>query len=173
MKKKSGFTLFEMLLTLVIVAVVTAFALPSMRAFSQNDRLTTNINSLIGQLAYARSEAVKRSQQVAVCVSNNSETAAPSCTAGSWEDGWVVYIDEDASNTFDANEIIIKAHAPLTGGNRLTPTNLGTQIIYNNRGFLASNTGSLQLCDTRTGPHGKTITLTATGRVRLETETAC
>jgi len=173
MKKNSGFTLVEMLLTVAVISIVMAFALPSMRAFSQNDRLTTNVNSMVGHLAYARSEAVKRSQQVSVCVSNNTETPAPSCTGGSWEDGWLVYIDADASNTFDANEIVIKAHAPLTGDNRLTPTALGVQITYNNRGFLASSTGSMQLCDARNGPHGKTLTLTATGRVRLETDTAC
>jgi type IV fimbrial biogenesis protein FimT len=74
MKKNSGFTLLELLLTLALIGIVTAFALPSMRAFTQNDRLTTNINSMVGHLAYARSEAVKRSQQVSMCVSNNTDT---------------------------------------------------------------------------------------------------
>ena len=62
MKKHSGFTLLELLITVTVIAIVMAFAIPSMREFTQNDRLTTNINTLIGHLALARSEATKRSK---------------------------------------------------------------------------------------------------------------
>jgi type IV fimbrial biogenesis protein FimT len=173
MKKNSGFTLLELLITLTLIGIVTAFAIPAMTEFSKNDRLITNINSMIGHLAYARSEAVKRSVQVVMCVSSDTDTPNPSCTGGNWEDGWLVYIDADASNTFDAGEEIIKAHAALEGQNRLIPVGVDPQIIYDNRGFLAGNTGSIQLCDGRTGPHGKTIRITTTGRVRLEVDTPC
>jgi len=173
MKKNSGFTLLELILTLTLISVVTAFAIPSMTAFTKNDRLVTNINSMVGHLAYARSEAVKRSQQVSVCVSNNTDTPNPSCTGGGWEDGWIVYIDADANNSFDANEEVIKAHGPFAGNNAVTPNNVGTQVIYDNRGYLASNTGSLLLCDERSGPHGKTINISTTGRVRMGVDSAC
>ena len=172
MKKKSGFTLLELMLTLTLIGIVTAFAIPSMTAFT-NDRLTTNINSMVGHLAYARSEAVKLSQQVSICVSNNTDTPNPSCTGGGWEDGWIVYIDADASDTFDAAETIIKAHGPFNGNNAVAINNVGTQITYDNRGYLATNTGSLQLCDERNGPYGKTINISTTGRVRMEVDTAC
>lgn len=173
MKKNSGFTLLELIITLTLISVVTAFAIPSMTSFTKNDRLVTNINSMVGHLAYARSEAVKRSQQVSICVSNNTDTPAPSCTGGGWEDGWIVYIDADANNSFDAGEEVIKAHGPFTGNNAVTINNVGTQVIYDNRGYLASNTGSLLLCDDRNGPHGKTINFSMTGRVRMEIDSAC
>lgn len=174
MKKNSGFTLLELVIVMALVAIVVSIAIPSMRTFSQNDRLITNINTMVGHLAYARSEAVKRSQQVAVCVSNDSQNAVPSCTAGNWTDGWIVYIDVDANNTFDsATDIVIKAHAPLNGNNTITVAGVGPQIIYNNRGFLASNTGSLLLCDDRSGNFGKTISISPTGRVRMEVDSAC
>ena len=92
MKNYNGFTLLELIITVAVISIVMAIAVPSMTAFTKNDRLTTNINTLIGHLALARSEAVKRSQQVAVCISNNTV----SCTGGDWHDGWIVYIDADA-----------------------------------------------------------------------------
>lgn len=154
---------------MALVAIVMAIAVPSMRSFTQNDRLTTNINTLIGHLAYARSEAVKRSQQVSICASNDAATCS-----GTWNDGWIVYIDADADNSFTAGEEILKAQQTLEGGNTLTATNIGTQVIYDNRGFVtAASVGSLQLCDDRIGAYGKTVRITSTGRVRLEVDTAC
>ena len=170
MKKNSGFTLLELLVTVALIAIVMAIAVPSMSTFTQNDRLTTNINQLVGHLAYARSEAVKRSQQVSVCVSNDAAT----CTGGSWADGWIVYIDADADNSFTAGEELLRVQQALGGNNSLTPTGIGNQITYDNRGFVnAASIGSLQLCDNRSGPYGKTVRITTTGRVRMEKDTAC
>ena len=169
MKKHSGYTLLELIITVALVALVFAIAIPSMTTFNQNDRLTTNINTLIGHLAYARSEAVKRSVQVALCASNDGATCS-----GSWNDGWIVFIDADSDNAFTAGEEVIRTHQDLGGNNTLSATGIGTQIIYDNRGFVnAASVGSLQLCDNRSGPHGKTIRITTTGRVRLESDTSC
>lgn len=140
-----------------------------MTTFTQNDRLTTNINTLIGHLAYARSEAVKRSQQVSICSSNNATT----CTGGSWQDGWIVYIDADGDNSFTAGEEVLRAQQALEGANTLT-TAIGTQVTYDYRGFVnAASVGSFQLCDGRSGPHGKTIRISTTGRVRIEDGSTC
>ena len=170
MKKNLGFTLLELLITLALISVVTALAVPSMRSFSQNDRLTTNINTMIGHLAYARSEAVKRSAQVSICVSSN----ATNCTGGSWEDGWLVYVDSDADFNFNAGvEEILRANQALDGGNKFSPTALyASQVTYDNRGFV-TDTGSFLLCDNRNGAFGKTITISNTGRVRFQDDSTC
>jgi len=169
MKKNSGFTLLELLITVAIISIVMAIAVPSMTTFTQNDRLTTNINTLIGHLAYARSEAVKRSQQVSICSSNNATT----CTGGNWQDGWIVYIDADGDNSFTAGEEVLRAQQALEGANTLT-TAIGTQLTYDYRGFVnAASVGSFQLCDGRSGPHGKTIRISTTGRVRIEDGSTC
>ena len=169
MKKNSGFTLLELLITVALISIVMAIAIPSMTTFTQNDRLTTNINTLIGHLAYARSEAVKRSQQVSICVSNDTAT----CTAGNWQDGWIVYIDADGSNTFTAGEEVLRAQQALDGANTLT-TAIGTQVTYDYRGFVTvASVGSFLLCDARSGAFGKTIRISTTGRVRVEDGSAC
>jgi len=169
MKKNSGFTLLELLITVAIISIVMAIAVPSMTTFTQNDRLTTNINTLIGHLAYARSEAVKRNQQVSICSSNNATT----CTGGNWQDGWIVYIDADGDNSFTAGEEVLRAQQALEGANTLT-TAIGTQVTYDYRGFVnAASVGNFQLCDGRSGPHGKTIRISTTGRVRIEDGSTC
>jgi type IV fimbrial biogenesis protein FimT len=172
MKKNSGFTLLELLITVALISILAAFAIPSMRSFSQNDRLTTNINTMIGHLAYARSEAVKRHAQVSICISNDTV----GCTGGNWEDGWIVYVDADANGTFDAatlNEDILRVNQALDGNNTLAPTAAyTTQVTYDNRGFVTA-TGGFLLCDDRTGAFGKTITISNTGRVRFQDDSTC
>ncbi len=175
MKKKSGFSLVELMITLAIVAIAVAFGLPAMTEFSKNDRLTTNINTLVGHLAYARSEAVKLSQQVAICVSSDSASANPTCTGGvNWENGWIVYIDANGDSNYTAGtDEVLRAHEAFDGNNTLTPAGgIGTQVTYDYRGFATSN-GTFLLCDERAGPHGKTVTITNTGRVRAEGDSAC
>jgi type IV fimbrial biogenesis protein FimT len=173
MKKKSGFTLLELLITVALIAVVTALAIPGMSTFSKNDRLTTNINTMIGHLAYARSEAVKSSAQVSICASSD----AANCTGGNWEDGWIVYVDSDSNGSFSEDtttgEVILRANQALDGGNKLSPTaNYASQVTYDNRGFVTA-TGGFLLCDNRNGAFGKTITISNTGRVRFQDNSAC
>lgn len=169
MKKNSGFTLLELIMVLALVAIVMTFAIPAMQTFTQNDRLTTNINVMIGHLAYARSEALTRSSQVVICASNDGLSCG-----GNWTDGWIIFVDADADNSFTAGENIIRAHQGLGTDNTINTTGIGGQIIYDNRGFVtAASVGSMQLCDGRSGNYGKTVRITNTGRVRLETDTAC
>jgi type IV fimbrial biogenesis protein FimT len=173
MKKNSGFTLLELAITVAVISIVMAIAIPSMSTFAQNDRLTTNINTLIGHLAYARSEAVKRSQQVSLCVSNDSGTTNPSCAGSDWHEGWIVYVDADGSNSFSAGEEVLRAQQALEGSNTLA-TGIGTTVIYDYRGYVkTASIGSFLLCDGRSGPHGKTITISTTGRVRLQDKSTC
>ena len=142
-----------------------------MTTFTRNDRLITQINTLVGHLAYARSEAVKRSQQVGVCVSNDTT----SCTGGNaWQQGWIIYVDLDADGGYSAGEPVLRAQQALEGTSTLTPTNIGTQVVYDYRGFVtAASVGSFLLCDDRSGNFGKTLTITNTGRVRAEGDPLC
>lgn len=169
MKKYSGFTLLELMITLTIVGLVTAFAVPSMSTFTKNDRLATQINALVGHLALARSEAVLRNQQVIVCVSNNST----SCSGNDWKDGWIVFIDADNDSGFTAGETIVRAQPALEGGNTLNST-IGNSVTYDRRGFAApGSAGTFSLCDDRGNDYIKAITIGNTGRVSKGGTTAC
>jgi type IV fimbrial biogenesis protein FimT len=169
MNKMSGLTLLELIITLTIASILMMIAIPSMKSYSLNDRLRTNVNALIGHLALARSESVKRSQQVSICASNNSITCS-----GSWDDGWIIYIDADVDNSFTAGEEVIRVQQSLDGSNTLSATGIGMQITYDYRGYAKpGSVGSLLLCDNRSGPYGKTVRIATTGRVRLERESLC
>jgi type IV fimbrial biogenesis protein FimT len=165
MKKYSGFTLVELMVVLAIIAIVMAFGMPSFNEFVKNDRLSTQINLLVGHLAYARSEAVLRAQQVGLCASSNST----SCT-GSWSDGWLVYVDANGNSGYDADaDTILRVHQGLPTGMSLNSTTIGSNFLYDRRGYAATGGGNASLCDDRGAAYAKMIFISNTGRVRQKT----
>ena len=173
MKKHSGFTLLELMVTVAIAGIVMAFAVPALETFVKNDRLTTQINSLVSHLSYARNEAVTRSQQVGLCASDDSSSATPSCSGNDWADGWILFVDLDGDSGFTVGETVLRVKTTLEGNNTLSSSS-GNLIIYDYRGFtpnLANATFSL--CDDRGVTEMKSISISNTGRVQQGGGAAC
>lgn len=60
MQNSKGFTLIELLITIAVLAIILAFAVPSFVNLIENSRVTTQSNTLLGAINLARSEAVKQ-----------------------------------------------------------------------------------------------------------------
>lgn len=83
-----GFTLVELVITLVVAAILFAVAIPSFNNLINTNRLTTATNTLVGALNTARMEAIKRNGSVQFCSNvastNGTDTLGTACgtTAG-------------------------------------------------------------------------------------------
>jgi len=94
MKKQRGFTLVELMMTLVIASIVMTLAVPSMRDLIQNNRITGQVNEMVTAFNLARMEAIRRGSPVSVCAS----TDQASCSgANNWATGWIVFTDTNAA----------------------------------------------------------------------------
>lgn len=71
-RRGRGFSLIEMMIAIVILAIVTSLALPSYRAWIQNTRTRTAAESIQNGLQVARAEAVKRNASVQFAMGVNS-----------------------------------------------------------------------------------------------------
>lgn len=122
---KRGFTLIELMVTISVLAIVLAIAVPSFQDMVRRNRLTSETNNLVSALAIARSEAIKRGSVVTVCKTSNPDTASPTCATGAnWVDGWVVFTDGGTRGTIDGTDIRLKVQQPgSTGGPTITPSN--------------------------------------------------
>jgi type IV fimbrial biogenesis protein FimT len=106
-KTQTGFTLYELLTTMLIVGVVLAYGIPNMAEFRQNGRMTSTANDLHSSFHLARSEAARAKTNITICASADSMTAIPTC-GGELEAGWVVFEDRDGDIVVDAGEPIIR-----------------------------------------------------------------
>jgi type IV fimbrial biogenesis protein FimT len=92
MKGFAGFTLVELMVVIMIVAVLLALGTPSYRYVTNANRVSSEVNALLGDLQFARSEAIKEGATVTVCPTANPTAALPICNPGSavWDRGWIV-----------------------------------------------------------------------------------
>lgn len=109
---QTGFTLYELLTTMLIVGVVLALGVPNMQAFRQNSSMTSTANDLHSSFHLARSEASRAKTNISICASADSEAAVPTC-GGELEAGWVVFEDTDGDIVIDAGEAIIRRFGPI------------------------------------------------------------
>ena len=97
--KQHGVTLIELLITLCVIAIIAAYATPSLNAMVEKNRLTALNNQIVSALNYARGEAVKSRYDVTLCVRNS--TGSDCNASGSFESGWIIFTDCDADGVVD------------------------------------------------------------------------
>ena len=106
----TGFTLTEMLVTISIMGILLAVAVPSYLSTISSTRMSNEINTLLGSLNFARSEAGKRGLRVDVC-----PQAGATCGSGTnWTSGWYVLLDSTSAQ--------LQISPALTHGDVLTST---------------------------------------------------
>ena len=93
-KREHGFTLYELLITLLIVGVVLTIGVPNLSAFTANSRITTVANDLHSSFQLARSEAARAKSNITICASADSIDPAATCN-GTFDDGWIIFVDTD------------------------------------------------------------------------------
>lgn len=143
-KNETGFTLIELVITIVLAGIITVIAVPSFQTLIKNNRISTSANTFMTALNLARSEAIKRASTIVL--SSDSGTT-------SWESGWKI---KQGATT-------IRDYDKLGPGTVLTAT--ANTITFDSRGGLSGvSSFSFNLCDDRTGEKGIAITLNVTGR---------
>jgi len=110
-----GFTLWELLVSLLVVGILLGFGVPSFLEFQRNNAITAAANDLVSGVMAARSQAVQLQVPVTLCASPDPTAATPVCSpsgAGS-NGGFILWIDENGNT--DANGVPILTDA--TDGN--------------------------------------------------------
>jgi type IV fimbrial biogenesis protein FimT len=158
-----GFTLIELIVVVVIIAVVSAIALPGFQELIRSNRLTTETNALLGSLSLARTEAIRGNHSP---VGNRDVVLCPSAdgaTCGNdWTAGWIV-----ARRVDDTVDTVIRHIQPAVG---MSVASAQDEIVFDNRGrrLVGPNTLTVRPLECPAGqPYVRTLTLNASGQVRV------
>jgi type IV fimbrial biogenesis protein FimT len=170
----SGFTLTELIITMGIAAILLAIGIPSFKYVTVSNRISTEVNGLLGDMQFARSEAVKEGLPVTVCASSNATSANPTCSGlAEWQSGWIVFLDSNNNQTVDPGEQVVRTQGQFSSTDTFVPDNGALSwITFNREGYASTNTAvivTLQLHDsTATAAWTRCLAVTPVGMLTTQ-----
>lgn len=125
----NGFTLIELMITLVIVSVLLGLAAPAFVSVIRENQIRTQANRIVSSLNLARTTAAKENVAVIMCASADGSTCSSDET--DFVKGWLVYADRDGNGSLTtlADELV-RTYDGLPGNYILVLENDSTEIIY-------------------------------------------
>ncbi|MDI9246787.1 GspH/FimT family pseudopilin [Marinobacter sp. CHS3-4] len=152
--KNAGFTLVEMIVVLVVLAIITMAVIPGFGNLISKNQRVADVNLLVSSLNFARTEAIKRGNNVTFS------------TDGGLGSGWCVH-SGDASNDCASDQI----RSFQSSGN-MTFTETASDIVFDRRGFLvpqAAQSFQIYPDDCPSGdPDLRIIRVSPVGRTELD-----
>jgi type IV fimbrial biogenesis protein FimT len=124
LNRMSGFTLVEIMISVALVAIILTIGIPSFRFVTNSNRIAAEINGLLGDMQFARSEAIKEGQLVTVCVSTDQATCA---NTNNWQSGWIVF----SAGT----NILLRVQTPFSSTDTFVATNNVGTVTFNREGY--------------------------------------
>ena len=161
-RTKLGFTLFELLMTVTLAAIVLTLGLPSFSNSIARNRQHVEINALFHAIHLARKESIRRREVMSLCASSDGQT----CNAGTdWSSGWILFnnTDRDSPAQADPGEAIVRAHR----------VDASIRVSANRRAFTLRATyrratnGTLVFCDSNNRIPARALVVSYTGRPRV------
>ena len=162
----SAFSLYEMLVTLTLIAVLAGLAIPSFAGIAARNRIAVEIDALFHAIHLARKESIMRRQVVSICPSTNGQTCGK---RADWATGWIMFNnrDRDSPPQRDPGEPLLRVHfvadTVTITANRRTFTLRATQKRATN--------GTFVVCDRHGRAAPKALVVSYTGRPRVALRT--
>ncbi len=165
--RQRGFTLLELVITMAVAAILLVIAIPSFQYITTSNRISGEINDLLGDMQFAKAEAIKEGQTVTICASTDEATCSG---AAAWNTGWIIFAGTGNPTPSDP---VIHIHGRFYGSDSLQATGNTSAVQFNREGFAFGLPGagvSFELHDP-TGSHTYTRCLIATVVGALSTTT--
>ncbi|QQX81512.1 GspH/FimT family pseudopilin [Shewanella sp. KX20019] len=159
-KRQTGFTLIELIVTLAISTILMAIAVPSFNSLYAYVRADINIRKIQQSIQLARNHAITYGMRVTVCPIESQRCSTD------WQQNISVFTDTGQANTIDGSDRLIYS---------LGPFNPQDSILFNRAaikfqpdGLAAGSNGTLKYCpDSSLGSYAKAIVINRSGRARF------
>jgi type IV fimbrial biogenesis protein FimT len=154
-KPQAGFTLYELLITMVIVGVVLSYGVANLSDFNRNGRMTATANDLHAAFHISRSESARGKTNITICGSATPMAADANCD-GTWNQGYIIFIDTNGDLwRAGGDETILRRVDAIAIGVNLRVANDSTYFSFASSGLGRGNVAGLPavtqvvMCDER------------------------
>lgn len=170
-----GFTLIELMIVIVMVAILATIAAPSFQDSISRNKRQSSLEETFNMLRKARGEAAAKSTNSAACASEDSSTCSGDNT---WESGYIVFLDNGldggtaGDGVRDPNEPLMKVGEAAPPGITIRGVNFPNDgvVAFNPQGTTGDR-GTFQICDSRGGAgRASAVILNRSGQPRIATD---
>lgn len=161
-KAAQGYSLYELVMTLALAALLLTLGIPSFTGLVADKRLRTEVDALFHAVHLARKESITRRRVVTICSSLDGQHCASS---KDWSSGWILFVNKGRRQSLqrDDDEELLRYHQV---SNR-------SRITANRRGFslrstvLRATNGTIVFCDRANQAESRALVISYTGRPRV------
>lgn len=164
-RQQKGFTALELIISMAIIAILLSAGVPAFKNYGWNLRMKSAMDMLQTDLSLARGRAISHNIQTVICPAVDSND----CSGQSaWQDGWIIFSDLNADHHKQEGEPLLKQAGAFALLNISSSNSRSYLRFYPNGSAPGSNTTVL-FCDSRGASQAGTITVSNSGRIRIQT----
>jgi len=157
LKNRDGFTLLELLVSIGILVILLAIAIPNYGAMRARARLRGATLRLYGDINYAKINAIKTGVHNTILFNQS---------IGGSTYNYVIFMDQDSDTTYDSWERIVK-RVNYSGTEYQGVTISANPIRFNSQGLLATGAQTITLTENSQNIT-QNITVNMLGRVNIQ-----
>jgi len=166
--RQRGFTLQELVVSLAIGGGVTTGA-AGLYSMVQEAQVVTATNEIVAHMNLARSEAITRGYEVALCANGNADCRTRTGEI-SWQNGYRIYANTDGDNALGDDEPILRVNNGHGAGITVR-SNRGGKLTFKPEGMSPGSTITVAVCGARAN-QARYIIVQNGGRARVARQSA-
>ena len=163
MKSQPGWTLIELMIALAIAAILCGMAGSALGNALESARALSVRNDLVASFALAATRASLTGTRAVLCPTLD---AAHCSDQADWSQGWLVFMDDNASRELEGGERLLRVREALPGRVRLRSTSGRTRVVFQGNGGNVGSNVTFTLCDGRGPARAISLILANNGRLR-------
>lgn len=138
-----GFSLVESLVVVAVIGLMLGLAVPNVQRLLASRQVLAAAQAFVRDMAWARSEALKRSMRIGICTSVNGQV----CGNQGWASGWIVFVDDNGNGVLDGSDELLRVQAALGVASMASssPANDHLQFVFQSQGVARSAAQSLMV----------------------------
>ena len=157
-----GYTLMEVMLVTVIMAILLAAATPHLGRFIDNQRVRVATQSLQLAAMHGRTLAISTHGSIVICPSDGAEYCDDS---SGWHAGWIIFPDSNSDRERQENELPLRVAAPRKGVTATSSIHR-KRIRFLPNGTAAGTAMTINVCANTKGGAARSLVIANSGRIR-------
>ncbi|WOE42220.1 GspH/FimT family pseudopilin [Acinetobacter chinensis] len=172
LKRKNGFTLFELIVTIAVIGIIAVLAVPSFKNLMASQEAKKNVQILNSVIQLAKSQSVTHRTNTVLC----SSADGSSCQANQWATGYILFLDRNKNGAVDSGEKVIQSEETGLKYGTLTWVGSGSVAYLTFRkpnGLPIGSNGTFTYCSSVGSQNHYKVILNDMGLTRQERPSSC